>query len=84
MLMVKPATHMKKKVEMTDVGRARAVMSVDRQSRMKTKITSTAIKPPKMMASRTCATFSLMNSESSCTALICRAGNVARARSSVV
>ena len=32
MLIVKPAIHMKKKVEMTDVGSASAVISVDRQS----------------------------------------------------
>ena len=40
MLMVKPARYMKKNVEMTDVGSASAVISVERQSRMKTKITS--------------------------------------------
>ena len=49
MLMVKPAIHMKKNVAMTDVGSASAVISVDRQSRMKTKMMSTAIRPPKMM-----------------------------------
>ena len=49
MLMVKPATHMKKNVAMTEVGSASAEISVERQSRMKTKMTSTAIRPPKMM-----------------------------------
>ena len=65
MLIVKPAIHMKKNVETTDVGSASAVMSVDRQSRMKTKMTSTAISAPKTIASRTCFTFSRMNSASS-------------------
>ena len=49
MLKVKPTTYMKKKVAMTEVGSASAEISVERQSRMKTKMTSTAIKPPKMM-----------------------------------
>ena len=51
-----------------------AVISVDRQSRMKMKMTSTAISAPKTIASRTCFTFSRMNSASSCTALMRRAG----------
>ena len=49
MLMVKPAMYMKKNVAMTDVGSASAEISVDRQSRMNTKMTSTAMRPPKMM-----------------------------------
>jgi hypothetical protein len=49
MLMVKPATYMKKNVATTDVGSASDVMSVERQSRMKTKMMSTAIRPPKRM-----------------------------------
>ena len=57
MSMVKPAIHMKKNVDTTDVGNESAVMSVDRQSRMKMKMTSTAISAPKTIASRTCFTF---------------------------
>ena len=83
MLNVKPASHMKKNVAMTDVGSARALISVERQSRMKRKITSTAMRPPKMMCSRTCATFSLMNSASSCTCRIWRAGKLGATRASV-
>ena len=37
MFIVKPATHMKKNVAMTEVGSASDVMSVERQSRMNTK-----------------------------------------------
>ena len=65
MLMVKPATYMKKNVAMTEVGNASAEISVERQSRMKTKMTITAIRPPKMMWLRTSSTFDLMNSASS-------------------
>ena len=65
MLIVKPATYMKKNVAMTEVGSASAEISVERQSRMKTKMTSTAIRPPKMMWLRTSSTFALMNSASS-------------------
>ena len=43
MLNVKPAIHMKKNVAMTEVGSASALISVERQSRMNRKITSTAI-----------------------------------------
>ena len=74
MLMVKPATYMKKNVAMTEVGSASAEISVERQSRMKTKMTSTAIAPPKMMCSRTCSTFDLMKSASSWIGLIFRSG----------
>ena len=49
MLMVKPTAHMKKNVAITEVGSASAEISVERQSRMKTKMISTAIRPPKMM-----------------------------------
>ena len=38
MLMVKPATYMKKNVAMTEVGSASAEISVERQSRMNTKM----------------------------------------------
>ena len=38
MLRVKPATYMKKNVAMTEVGSASAMISVERQSRMKTKM----------------------------------------------
>ena len=55
MLIVKPTTYMKKNVAMTEVGSASAEMSVERQSRMNTKITRTAIMPPKMMCVRTSA-----------------------------
>ena len=83
MLNVKPASHMKKNVAMTEVGSASALMSVDRQSRMKRKMTSTAIRPPKMMSSRTCATLPFMNSASSCTWLMRRDGNPGATRASV-
>jgi hypothetical protein len=43
MLKVKPAIHMKKNVATTEVGSASALISVDRQSRMNRKMTSTAI-----------------------------------------
>ena len=49
MLMVKPIAYMKKNVAITDVGSASAVISVERQSRMNTNTTSTAMMPPKMM-----------------------------------
>ena len=64
MLMVKPTAHMKKNVAITEVGSASAEISVERQSRMKTKMISTAIRPPKMMWVRTSRTFSLMKSAS--------------------
>ena len=76
MLKVKPATYMKKNVAMTDVGSARAVMSVDRQSRMNRKMTSTAMRPPNTMWPRTSRTFSLMKSASLWTGLIWRSGSV--------
>ncbi len=75
MLMVKPAIYMKKNVAMTEVGSASAVISVERQSRMKMKMTNTAMMPPKMMCSRTWSTFDLMKSASSWTGLIWRSGN---------
>ena len=53
MLRVNPMTYMKKKVEMTDVGSARAEITVERQSSMKRKITNTAIKPPNTRSRRT-------------------------------
>ena len=71
MLMVKPAIYMKKNVAITEVGSASAVISVERQSRMKRKMTSTAIRPPKKMWPRTSLTFSLMKSASLCTGRIC-------------
>ncbi len=71
MLMVKPTTYMKKKVAITEVGSASAEISVERQSRMKMKMISTAIRPPKKMWPRTSLTFSRMPSASLCTWLIC-------------
>ena len=65
MLSEKPATHMKKNVAMTDVGSASAVMSVERQSRMKTKTTSTAMRPPKTMFRRTSSRLERMKRASS-------------------
>ncbi len=83
MLKVKPTTYMKKKVAMTEVGSASAVISVERQSRMKRKITSTAMMPPNRMWPRTSRTFSLMKSASLCTGWIWRSGNDGATRASV-
>ena len=82
MLMVKPTTYMKKNVAITDVGSASAVISVERQSRMNTKTTSTAMMPPKMMFMRTSSTFSMMPSASVCTVLICSCGKLGAALAS--
>ena len=82
MLMVNPTMYMKKNVAITEVGSARAVISVERQSRMNTKITSTAIRPPKMMWPRTSRTFSWMASASVCTVLICSSGKLGAALAS--
>ena len=88
MLMVKPTTYMKKNVAMTDVGRASAVMSVERQSRMKMKTISTAMMPPNTMCPRTSRTFSRMPSASLCTCRMDSCGKVgaslARASSTLV
>ena len=83
MLKVKPATYMKKNVAMTEVGSASAVMSVERQSRMNRKMTSTAMMPPKRMWLRTSRTFSLMKSASLWTGRICRSGNDGPTRASI-
>ncbi len=83
MLMVKPTAHMKKKVATTEVGSASAEISVERQSRMKMKMISTAIRPPKMMCVRTSRTFSLMKSASLWTGRICSAGKFGASRASV-
>ncbi len=82
MLIVKPAMYMKKNVAMTDVGSASAEISVERQSRMKMKMTSTAIKPPKTMWLRTSSTFDLMNSASSWIGLMRSVGKLGATRSS--
>ena len=82
MLKVKPAMYMKKNVATTEVGSARAVISVERQSRMNRKMTSTAMIPPNRMWLRTSRTFSLMKSASLWTGRICRSGNDGATRAS--
>ena len=78
MLMVKPTTYMKKKVAITEVGSASAEISVERQSRMKMKMISTAMRPPKKMWPRTSRTFSRMPSASLWTGRICSCGKLGR------
>ena len=82
MLMVKPTTYMKKKVAITEVGSASAEISVDRQSRMKMKMISTAMRPPKMMCPRTSRTFSRMPSASLWTGRISSCGKLGPSRAS--
>ena len=50
---------------------------------MKTKMMSTAIRPPKMMCVRTSLTFSLMKSASLWTGRICSGGKLGARRASV-
>ena len=61
MFRVNPSTYITKKVETTLVGSATALMSVDRMSSMKSRMTRMAIAPPNTIAISTSSTFSWMN-----------------------
>ena len=60
MLSEKPSTYITMKVATTLVGRATALMSVERRSSMKRRMTRIAIAPPKTIATSTSRAFSRM------------------------
>jgi len=65
MLSVKPSLHITKKVTISEVGSASAEMSVERQSSMKTKTTSTAKSAPSMSAAHSSCRLVRMKREPS-------------------